>query len=209
MKIPCIGTPKTPNGSETQYARWQALRLGNGALVPDRIGWRSNFLADRNLFGKTGIHFSGSCVKGKSETSRRSSKGSKMPNYTFELRDGFDPIEDDVGVILTDRQDAYQYARGVVRELMSGREAQTRTWRLDVYENSEERVFAIPFASLDETLAHLQPELRVLVEGLCERDRRLCEATQSALRESRARLARSRGKPYLITNLGKRTITGG
>ena len=27
-----------------------------------------------------------------------------MPNYTFELRDGFDPIEDDVGVILTDRQ---------------------------------------------------------------------------------------------------------
>ena len=137
------------------------------------------------------------------------SKGSKMPNYTFELRDCFDPIEDDVGVILTDRQDAYQYARGVVRELMSGREAQTRTWRLDVYENSEERVFAIPFASLDETLAHLQPELRVLVEGLCERDRRLCEATQSALRESRARLARSRGKPYLITNLGKRTITGG
>ena len=132
-----------------------------------------------------------------------------MPNYTFELRDGSDPIEDDVGVILTDHQDAYQYARGVVRELMSGREAQTRTWRLYVYENSEKRVFAITFASLDETLAHLQPELRVLVEGLCERDGRLREATQSAVRESRARLARSRGKPYLITNLGKRTITGG
>ena len=128
-----------------------------------------------------------------------------MPNYTFELRDGSDPIEDDVGVSLTDRQDAYQYARGVVRELMSGREAQTRTWRLDVYENSAERVFAIPFATLDSLL---QPELRVFVEGLCERDRWLREATQSALRESRARLARSRGKPYLITNLGKRTIRG-
>ena len=101
-----------------------------------------------------------------------------------------------------------QYARGVVRELRNGREAQTRTWRLDVYENSEKRVFAITFASLDETLAHLQPELRVLVEGLCERDRRLREATQSAVRESRARLPRSRGKPYLITNLGKRTIIG-
>ena len=127
-----------------------------------------------------------------------------MPNYTFELRDGSDPIEDDIGVSLTDRQDAYQYAQGVVRELMSGREAQTRTWRLDVYENSAERVFAIPFATLDS----LQPELRVFVEGLCERDRWLREATQSALRESRARLARSRGKPYLITNLGKRTIRG-
>jgi hypothetical protein len=34
-----------------------------------------------------------------------------MPNYTFELRDGSDPIEDDVGVSLTDRRDAYQYAR--------------------------------------------------------------------------------------------------
>jgi hypothetical protein len=131
-----------------------------------------------------------------------------MPNYTFELRDGSDPIEDDVGVSLTDRQDAYQYARGVVRELMIGREAQTRTWRLDVYENSAEHVFAIPFATLDATLDGLQPELRVFVEGLCERDRRFSEATQSALRESRARLARSSGKPYLITNLGKRTIRG-
>jgi len=131
-----------------------------------------------------------------------------MPNYTFELRDGSDPIEDDVGVSLTDRQDAYQYAQGVVRELMSGREAQTRTWRLDVYENSAERVFAIPFATVDATFDSLQPELRVFVEGLCERDRRLREATQGDLRESRARFARSRGKPYLITNLGKRTIRG-
>lgn len=132
-----------------------------------------------------------------------------MPNYTFQLRDGSDPIEDDIGVTLTDRQDAYQYARGVVRELMSGRETQTRTWRLDVYENSGQRVFAITFASLDDTLNHLQPELRVLVEGLCDRDRSLCEAEENAERESRARDARARHKPYLITNLGKRTIRGG
>ena len=70
-----------------------------------------------------------------------------MPNYTFALRDGSDPIEDDVGVTLTDRQHAYQYAQGVVLELMSGREAQTRTWRLDVYENSAERVFEIPLSA--------------------------------------------------------------
>jgi len=131
-----------------------------------------------------------------------------MPNYTFELRDGSDSIEDDVGVSLTDRHDAYQYAQGVVRELMSGRESQTRTWRLDVYENSAEHAFAIPFATLDATLDGLQPELRVFEEALYERDRRLREVTQSALRESRARLERSRGKPYLITNFGKRTIRG-
>ena len=69
-------------------------------------------------------------------------------------------------------------------------------------------MFAIPFATLDATLDGLQPELRVFEEALYERDRRLREVTQSALRESRARLARSRGRPYLITNLGKRTIRG-
>ena len=132
-----------------------------------------------------------------------------MPNYTFELRDGSDPIGDELGVILTDRVDAYDYARGVVRELMCGREAQTRTWRLDVYENSAERVFEIPFASLDRTLDDLLPELRTMVEGLCECDRTVREARQRTLRESRARLARSRGRPYLITNFGKRTINGG
>jgi len=132
-----------------------------------------------------------------------------MPNYTFELRDGSDPIGDELGVILTDRVDAYDYARGVVRELMCGREAQTRTWRLDVYENSAERVFEIPFASLDRTLDDLLPELRMIVEGLCECDRTVREARQRTLRESRARLARSRGRPYLITNFGKRTINGG
>jgi hypothetical protein len=128
-----------------------------------------------------------------------------MPNYTFQLRDGSDPIEDDIGVTLTDREDAYHYARGVVRELMSGRETQTRTWRLDVYENSAQRVFAIPFASLDDTLDHLQPELRVEVEGFCDLDG-LREVEQGAERELRARQAGARHRPYLITNLGRRTI---
>jgi hypothetical protein len=138
-----------------------------------------------------------------------------MPNYTFELRDGSDPIEDNVGVILTDRKDAYQYAQGVVRELMSGREAQTRTWRLDVYENarenSVERVFAIPFASLDATLDHFRPEFRAFVELACERNRSAREVigdVRTTVQEARALIARSRGKPYLITNLGKRTIRG-
>ena len=139
-----------------------------------------------------------------------------MPNYTFELRDGSDPIDDDIGVILIDREDAYQYAQGVVRELMSGREAQTRTWRLDVYENgvyenSAERVFAISFASLDATLDPLNPEFRALIERACERNRAVREVisdVRASVREARALVARSRGKPYLITNLGKRTIRG-
>jgi hypothetical protein len=137
-----------------------------------------------------------------------------MPSYTFELRDGFNPIEDNIGVILTDRADAYQYAQGVVRELMSGREAQTRTWRLDVYENgahenSAECVFAIPFASLDATLDNFDPEVRAFVELACERSRSVREVisdVRTTVQEARALVARSRGKPYLVTNLGRPTI---
>jgi hypothetical protein len=144
--------------------------------------------------------------KGRRGSCKGSHKGLQMPNYTFALRDGADPIEDDAGVTLMDRQDAYRYAQGVVRELMRGREAQTRTWRLDVYENSAECVFAITFASLDRTLESLEPELRALVETLCERDRAFRQDTTKFLMEARARLARSRGEPYLITHLGRRVI---
>jgi hypothetical protein len=129
-----------------------------------------------------------------------------MPNYTFALRDGSDPIEDHTGVILTDREDAYQYAQGVVRELMTGREAQTRTWRLDVYENSAERIFEISFASLDQRLKDIRPQLCVLVEALREQERADCEDARIVLRESRAPSARWDSKPYLNTGLGARTI---
>ena len=46
---------------------------------------------------------------------------------------------------------------------MSGREAQPRFWRLDVYEDNNERIFKIPFVSIDRTLDHLVPELRTIV----------------------------------------------
>ncbi|MGO9629349.1 MAG: DUF6894 family protein [Xanthobacteraceae bacterium] len=134
-----------------------------------------------------------------------------MPNYTFELWDGYDPIGDEVGVILTDRADAYQYAQDVVRELMIGREAQTRTWRLDVYENRAERVFEIPFASLAETLDRPHPALRVAMEGFCDRSRSLrgaANAAQATMHELRPLGALSRRQPFLITNFGKRTIKG-
>jgi hypothetical protein len=92
---------------------------------------------------------------------------------------------------------------------MSGREAETRFWRLDVYEDNNERIVEIPFASIDWTLDHLVPELRAIVEGLCDHRRSLKEANYAArvtLRESRALVAIARGKPYLATYAGERTI---
>jgi hypothetical protein len=135
-----------------------------------------------------------------------------MPLYTFELRDGSCGIADAVGVGLADRDEALRYAHDVIRELMGCREQQTRTWRLDVYEDHDQRVFEIPFARLDETLDHLSPHWRNNVEDLCNRSRVLqetCNAARITMRESRALVARSRGKPYLATEGGRAIIRDG
>jgi len=87
-------------------------------------------------------------------------KFAAMPNYTFELRDGSGGIDDETGVALADGVHALHYAQDVVHELMRSREAQTRTWRLDVYDEAGERVIELPFATIDPTLDHLRPELR-------------------------------------------------
>jgi hypothetical protein len=132
-----------------------------------------------------------------------------MPVYTFQLRDGSQWIEDEI--TLTDRERAFEYARTVVRELMSCQEKKTRTWRLDVYEDKGARVFEMPFAKFDETLGHLPPEVRETMVDLWDRCRSLKEAMSAAsitMRESRALVARSRGKPYLAAAFGRRTIRG-
>lgn len=133
-----------------------------------------------------------------------------MPIYTFELRDGDRRIEDGSGVNLPDRDHVVHYALDVAHELMSCREAQTRSWRLDVYEGGE-RIFELPFARLDPTLDHLVPEMRTTVERMSDLSRSVREAMAAArvtLRESRALVALSRGRPYLATEKGERTIRG-
>lgn len=136
-------------------------------------------------------------------------EGRFMPLYTFELRDGSAPLADRTGVHLPDRARALDYARDVARELMQGRESQARCWQLDVYENQRERVFELALAALDHTLHPLAPEFRTMMERLCGSYRSCKEAIHAAratMRESRALVALSRGKPYLAASAGERTI---
>jgi hypothetical protein len=132
-----------------------------------------------------------------------------MLRYFFGLKDGSGLTFDDEGVSLCSAKHVHDYARKVIGELMFRREHQTRTWRLDVYEDGTGLVFTIPFASVDHTLDHLAPALRATVERRCEVCRQLTEAIQAAragLREARALVARSRGKPYLAAHLGQAII---
>ncbi len=132
-----------------------------------------------------------------------------MPHYTFELSGASALLSDDTGVQLPDREAALVYAKEVARELIQGRGEACRSWRLDVYENRLERVFEVPFAALDPSLDHLRPELRRIVEWVCDvrrSSRETVYAARATIREARALVARSRGEPYLAVIAGEQTI---
>jgi hypothetical protein len=131
-----------------------------------------------------------------------------MPVYTFKLRDGSGDIDDATGVEFPHQDRAVRYAHDVVYELMKSRELQTRSWRLEVYEGGS-LIHEIPFASVDPSLDHLTPMLRTMVEGLSERKRLLGDVVhtvKATIQESRALVARARGKPYLASRFGKPVI---
>src|SRR5262249_9873782 len=121
----------------------------------------------------------------------------RMATYTFKVLDGCGDVEDETGVSFRHRDRAIRYARNVVHELMRNREIQTRSWRLNVYENGEGPICTIPFASIDPTLDHVVPTLRTMVEAMSERKRLLSDvlhAVKVTVQESRAlgcRLAES------------------
>lgn len=132
-----------------------------------------------------------------------------MPRYTFALINSNSTASDETGIHAPDREQALAYGKDVARELMRGREVQTRSWRLDIYEDGEECVAEIPFAVVDPTLDHLKPEFRNVIERVCGSFRSWQDAlrtAQATMRESRALLARARGKPYLATVRGRPTI---
>src|SRR5215469_14553050 len=66
---------------------------------------------------------------------KTSSRMERMAAYTFRLLDGCGEVEDETGVNFGHPDHAIRYARNVVHELMRNRELETRSWRLDVYEN--------------------------------------------------------------------------
>ena len=132
-----------------------------------------------------------------------------MPVYTFRLLNDGDGVADDLGLPLPNTKAAYDYACDVALELMDHREDATRSWRLDVYENGAKKLFEILFATIDQTLDQLKPDNRKLVEMTATRRRSLQDTYRAAwktYRESQALVARCRGKLYLATDHGEKTI---
>ena len=91
---------------------------------------------------------------------------------------------------------------------MRCRELQTRYWLLEVYQDGQRPLFDILFATVDPTLDHLRRELRTVVESASEKKRALKDVIHDVgltVRESQALLARSSGRPHLISDNGEIT----
>jgi len=129
-----------------------------------------------------------------------------MPRYFFALHNNDGSIEDVDGVDLPDDRAATAYGCGVARELMRHNEAKSRPFCIVIRDETGAVRFKVPFSSVDQSINHLSPEARALVERACERRRDLAEvvqATRRTARQARALIARSRGRPYLLTLNGR------
>lgn len=123
-----------------------------------------------------------------------------MPTYFFDLATTRGRIIDREGTELPDDASAREHARQVGCELMRHRESRTRSWRVDVTDSARRPCFELLFASVDNTINHLAPELRSSVETVCYQAASLADtirAVRTSIIAAKATLARANGKPHL------------
>jgi hypothetical protein len=123
-----------------------------------------------------------------------------MPKYFFNLAAREEIVFDQEGVDFPDEPTAREHAAVVARELMAHREQWTRSWRLDVRDSRGEPCFDLLFATIDDTLGYLTPQLRSSVEGYCASSASLAEAIRAVrltLLEVQATIARAEGALHL------------
>jgi hypothetical protein len=134
-----------------------------------------------------------------------------MALYFFNLKDGRTVIPDQDGTELVDDDAARAHAVVVARESMRNNESRTRTWRLQVCGPDRQSRFELLFASVDETIDLLPPEIGTTVREVSRKFASLSDAiadVRMTLLQVRATLARSEGAPYLAALNGSRLWRG-
>jgi hypothetical protein len=123
-----------------------------------------------------------------------------MPTYFFNLKTPAGTIRDPDGTDLPDELSAREHARLVACELMQHRQLRTRSWRIDLCDSEGRLCLDLLFASVDDSMGHLTPELRRSVEDLCAKSSSLSEmirALRLTIIEVQGTIARSEGAPYI------------
>src|SRR5262249_40311885 len=121
-------------------------------------------------------------------------RGPEMSLYYFVLKAGRDIVPDREGLEFSDAKTAHTHALIVARELMRNREPKTRTWRITVCDQDLQPCSEVLFATVDDSIAHLQPDFRKSVEELSLSTATLFDAieqVQTSLCNARETLARA------------------
>lgn len=129
-----------------------------------------------------------------------------MPRYYFNLKKREGTLVDPDGTDLPDEAAAREHALQVMSELMRNASVRTRAWRLAVMDQDRRSCFELLFASHDDSIAHLTPELRSSVEIVCRRHASLTDAivdVRATMLQIRGTLARSERRPYVATANGR------
>jgi hypothetical protein len=132
-----------------------------------------------------------------------------MPCYFFNLKDGRRTIRDPDGTEFPDDSAARDHATRVARELMKNTESRTRAWRINVCDGDGMTRFELLFASIDDSIAHLSPDLRSSVEDVCGKTASLSDTinqVQTTLLQVRGTLAQAERAPYLAVLNGVRIV---
>lgn len=130
-----------------------------------------------------------------------------MPTFYFNLRSDKDMISDVEGAILPDETAARQHAGAIAEELMRNRTSKTRYWRLDVQDEHRQTCFNLLLADVDETLTHLNPELRKRLDVMSAKTAALADSiaeARLAVQRARAAVMRSRQGLHLASTGGRR-----
>jgi hypothetical protein len=129
----------------------------------------------------------------------------RMPLYFFNVRNGSGDFADRDGTELPDIRSATSYARDLARELMLRNESRKRHWHVLVSDADRNELFDLPFVAIDDSLDHLNPETKRLIEVMCEKRMALAEMvfeTRMNVLRVRATVARSRARPYIAAESG-------
>lgn len=122
-----------------------------------------------------------------------------MPLYYFNVINCEGTLLDPEGTELPDHEAARGHAHQVMLELMRNASTQTRLWRLAVSDHNLLPCFECLFASHDESIAHLTPDLRSSVETACRKQVALTDAiidVRASILQLRSTLARSDAIPH-------------
>jgi hypothetical protein len=121
-----------------------------------------------------------------------------MPTYFYNLQTLEGIIRDPEGTDFSSPYLAWEHGQLVARELMQHRESITRSWRLDIYDGEGTLWFDVLFATVDESILCLPPELRRSVQDVHAKSASLIEAmhaTRLMVAELRATMAQAERFP--------------